>query len=144
MRGKKPATAPFGDDDVINLPSAVDRIPEAPWTLKGKARKLWPLVVGELVVRNIYASDCQDVVEAYCVQRARWLAAEDDILARGQLLLSHSQLSRNPSLKISNDACDRMNRLAQELGLTPVARKRVVKVRGAGSQAPAAKFLKQA
>lgn len=144
MRGAKPAISPLGDDDVVDLKSSLARVPDPPASLKGEARKLWPLVAGELVVRSIYADDCRDMLEAYCVQRARFLAAEEGIREQGLLVQINLHQGPNPLLRVSNDACDRMNRLAQELGLTPVARKRVAKVRGAGSATPAAKFLKQA
>jgi phage terminase small subunit len=49
----------------------------------------------------------------------------------------------NPSLKISDAACDRMLRIGAELGLSAASRKRVVKVRG-GMASPAQKFLKRA
>jgi P27 family predicted phage terminase small subunit len=144
MRGRKPAVRPLGDDDVVDLPSALDRVPDAPERLKGLARELWPSVVGELVVRNIYAGDCQNAVMAYCIQFARFLEAEADIAERGKLIVLGKHMAPNISLKISDAACDRMIRIGAELGLSAASRKRVVKVRGAALKAPAQKFLKRA
>jgi P27 family predicted phage terminase small subunit len=147
MKGARPPNKPFGntvDDDVIDLPPSTDRIPEAPKKLEGLARELWPRVVGDLVVRNTYDEDCQDVAAAYCIQLARFLTAEDDIKIRGiEMKWGKYGTKINPSLKISNEACKLMMKLASELGLSPASRKRVVKVRG-GTKAAALKFLKQA
>lgn len=146
MRGRKPVIPPLGDEDVVDLPTAMNRVPDAPERLKGLARKLWPTVVGEMVVRNIYSEDCRDITMAYCIQFARFLEAEDDIEKRGVTIKQKSRggiqfVGENPSLKISNAACSLMMRLGSELGLSAVSRKRVVKVRGAGARAPGMEFL---
>ena len=143
MKGKKPVVKPLGDDDVVDLPSAMDRLPDPPERLKGLARELWPSVVAEMVVRNIYAGDARDAAMAYCIQFAKFLEAEADIAERGKTMQSGVYTVPNPSLKMSDAACDRMLRIGAELGLSPASRKRVVKVRG-GSAAPAQKFLKRA
>jgi P27 family predicted phage terminase small subunit len=144
MKGRKPVIKPLGDDDVVDLPSANDRMPEPPERLKGLARELWPSVVGELVVRNIYAGDCRDAAMAYCIQFAKFLEAEADIAERGKTMQSGVYTVPNASLKISDAACDRMLRIGAELGLSAASRKRVTKVRGGAMQAPAQKFLKRA
>jgi phage terminase small subunit len=100
--------------------------------------------VSELVVRNIYAGDCQNAVMAYCIQFARFLEAEVDIKKQGKLVTIGNHTGPNASLKISDAACDRMLRIGAELGLSAASRKRVTKVRGAGLKAPAQKFLKRA
>lgn len=143
MKGRKPVIKPLGDDDVVDLPLATHRLPEAPGRLKGLARELWPSVVGEMVVRNIYAGDCRDAVMMYCIQFAKFLEAEADIAERGKTMQSGVYTVPNISLKISDAACDRMLRIGAELGLSAASRKRVVKVRGA-SAAPAHRFLKRA
>ena len=141
MKGRKPVIPPLGD--VVAHPSSTVRVPACPDYLRGRARECWDMVVNEMLAKNIYDSDCRDMVAAYCVQLARFLTAEDDIDACGPTLLTKNKLVKfNPSLRLSNNAYDRMVRLASELGLTPVSRKRVVKIRGHGSQAAASKFLK--
>jgi P27 family predicted phage terminase small subunit len=144
MRGRKPVIKPLGEEDVVDLPSSLARIPEPPDCLQGRARELWASVVGELVVRNIYAEDCKNAAMAYCIQTARFLEAEEQISKDGWVtkIGKHHEII-NPRFKISNDACDRMHKIAGDLGLTPVARKRVQKIRGGMSTAPAAKYLKQ-
>lgn len=146
MRGRKPAIPPLGAEDVVDLPSAMDRVPDPPPMLRGLARKLWSSVVGDMVARNTYAEDCRDIVMAYCIQFARFIEAEKDIEKRGVTIEQKSRggadfTGENLSLKISNNACSLMLRLGSELGLSAVSRKRVQKVRGAGMAAPAMKFL---
>jgi P27 family predicted phage terminase small subunit len=145
MKGKKSPRPPLDDDDVVDLPSAVDRLPEPPESLKGRAKELWALVVGDLVVRSVYGDDSRNAAMAYCIQLARFLDAEDDINERGALVkMGENLMVLNQSLKISDAACDRLHRLGLSLGLAPTARKRVTKVRGAGLKAPAQRFLKRA
>jgi P27 family predicted phage terminase small subunit len=145
MRGRKPVISPLGEEDVVDLPSSMARVPKPPDCLKGRARELWPSVVGELVVRNIYADDCCNAAMAYCVQFARFLEAEERISEAEwvSVIGKDNHEICNPLFKISNDACDRMHKIAGDLGLTPVARKRVQKIRGGTSTAPASKYLKQ-
>jgi P27 family predicted phage terminase small subunit len=144
MKGKRAPKPPMGDDDVVDLPSAMDRLPEPPENLKGRAKDLWASVVGDLIIRNVYDNDCRNAAMAYCIQLGRFLDAEDDIATRGALVKMGEHLTvLNPSLKISDAACDRLHRIGLSLGLSPTARKRVTKVRGV-VRAPAQKFLKRA
>jgi len=123
--------------------------------LKGRAREVWPQMVAELVSREIYDTDTREQLAAFCTQMARWLDAEDDIEARGTLIQVTKTIGRkgyekqitapeaNPSIYISDKACDRMQKLAGELGLNPVARRRVAKVKQQNAaQVAAAKWLK--
>jgi P27 family predicted phage terminase small subunit len=143
MKGKKAPTRPFGDDDVVDLPSAMDRIPEPPKNLRGRARELWASVVGDLVIRRVYDQDCCNAAMVYCIELARFLDAEDDIASRGALVkMGEGLLIPNPSLRVSDNACDRIHRVGLSLGLSATARKRVTKVRGA-MIAPAQRFLKR-
>jgi P27 family predicted phage terminase small subunit len=141
MKGRKPVIKPLGDDDVIDLPSAMDRVPEPPPILRGCARKYWPSVVGELVARNIYDGDCRDTAMAYCIQLSRFIEAEEDIRENGWQITIGNHQAPNPAPKISNDACNLMLRLGAELGLSAASRKRVVKLRG-GTKAAAQEFLR--
>lgn len=150
MRGKKPALPPLGEDDEPISPSLV-RTPPVPEYLNGRSRDCWEPVTREMVARSIYDTDVRDMVAAYCVQLARFLDAEDQIHERGALIKSKKNVKdkseggmMNPYLAISNNAYDRMTKLSAELGLTPVSRKRVVRVRGATSIAPASRYLQNA
>jgi P27 family predicted phage terminase small subunit len=142
MRGMKPAAKPLGE--VVELRASAVRIPPYPSTLpRGLPRECWDAVTQEMVAKNIYDEDCRDIVEAYCIQRARFLEANEHLIEAAQISKSkHGKPTHNPWISISNHAFDRMVRLASELGLSPVSRQRAVKIRGARSVAPAAKFLK--
>lgn len=148
MRGRKPVIKPLGEDDVVDLPSARERVPDPPSMLTGRAKKLWPSVVAELVARNIYDGDCRDAVVSYCIQFAKFLDAEEDIATNGKVIdrvnpRGIAYDADNPAIKQSDAACSLMLRLAGELGLTATSRKRVVKIRSR-TTIPAQQFLKRA
>jgi len=64
---------------------------------------------------------------------------------RGLIILNKKGAGmHNPYVGISNSAYDRAVRLASELGLTPVSRKRVVKAHRSFAKTGAMKFLKPA
>ena len=141
MRGAKPPPKPMGE--LLILPSTNMRVPDPPRTLpEGLPQECWQDVVRELMLRNLYDSDCRDMVEAYCIQRARFIEANEEVHKHGLLIKMKGGSQRsNPYVSLSNQAYDRMVKLGAELGLTPVRRGRV---KGAANtfQAPASKFLK--
>jgi P27 family predicted phage terminase small subunit len=142
MRGMKPAVKPMGD--LLVLPAGGVKSPPAPKTLpEGIAQECWEEVTREMLMRNTYDSDCRDMVEAYCVQRARFIEANARIEEMGLILKSKRGMGkRNPYVTISNHAYDRMVRLGAELGLTPVRRERVARSNTALGRVGAEKFLK--
>lgn len=142
MKGRKPAQTPMAE--VVDLPTSAVRIPTCPEYMEGRSRIVWELVTRELVARNIYDTDVREMVAAYCIQYARFLDAENDVHKRGTVIRSTKRNSQlyNPLLSVSDRAYDRMVKLAAELGLTPVSRKRVTKVRGSAGAA-ANKYLRQ-
>lgn len=142
MRGQKPVAQPMGE--LLVLPPGGIKAPPPPKTLpEGLARECWDEVTKELIARNIYDSDCRDMVEAYCVQRARFIEANERIAEQGLMLKQkRGQGKRNPYVTISNHAYDRMVRLGAELGLTPVRRGKAGRTNNPFARAGAEKFLK--
>jgi P27 family predicted phage terminase small subunit len=141
MRGQKPPVKPLGD--VINLPGSQLHYPDPPANLEGLERDCWNEVVRELVPRNIWDSDLSDMAQAYCVQRARFITANEKVRELGLILKTKRGTgTHNPYVGASNTAFDRMVRLAQELGLTAARRdtaKKVTAPRGVAAD----KFLKR-
>lgn len=141
MRGKKPVIAPLGE--VVDLPAATSCVPEPPAHLQGLQRDCWNEVARVLVAKNIYDKDCEMMLAAFCVQYARFLTADEKVKERGLIILNKKGAGmHNPYVGISNSAYDRAVRLASELGLTPVSRKRVVKAHRSVARIGAMKFLK--
>jgi P27 family predicted phage terminase small subunit len=142
MRGMKPVARPLGD--VVELPASPVRIPPYPDSLPdGLPRQCWDEITRVMVARNIYDSDCNHVIEAYCIQRGRFLEADVKVRQMNAVMeLKKGRKAYNPWISISNVAFDRMVRLASELGITPVTRQRAAKVRSANTTAAASKFLK--
>jgi phage terminase small subunit len=147
MQGRKPAIKPLGD--VVELPASAVRIPPYPKTLpEGLPRECWDDVTRQMVAKNTYDADCRDLVEAYCIQRARFIEANRKAIEFGTLTVKskRGKSSFNPYITLSNNAHDRMFKLALELGLSPVMRGRAVRAgRGARAGAvvsPSSKYLK--
>jgi Phage terminase, small subunit len=125
------------EDAVVDLPVPDVRVPPPPDTLpEGLPRACWDSTVRAMLARGIYDSGCSDLVELYCIERARFLEATRQAARHGD-----DVAKLKPWLRIANAACDRMLRLAPKLGLTPASRHKAVRVR-ATVLAPAMKFLK--
>ena len=143
MKGQKPVPKPLGE--LLLMPNMGKVVtPPYPKTLpEGLARECWDEVTREMIMRNTYDGDCRDMVEAYCIQRARFIEANEKIESQGLMQKTKRGLPKyNPYVSISNASYDRMVRLGAELGLTPVRRERAIKVNGAMGTAGAEKFLK--
>ena len=147
MRGKKPVVPPLAAGEVIDLPSVQGRVPEAPSHLQGLARDVWDEIAGVLVARNLYDVDIRLTLLAYVIQYTRFLQADEVVQQEGMILAGkkgnrHGSGMYNPYLTLSNSSYDRMIKLASELGLTPVSRKRAVKAHRSVAKTGAMKFLK--
>ena len=144
MRGRKPVAAPV---NVVDLPASMARVPQPPKTLKHpRARECWGEVTRMMVSKNLWDVDISDMVEVYCVQRARWLEADENIYKTGGLMVPSKKAGRlmyNAWVGISNSAYDRMVKIASELCITTVRRGRAVKATGLRTNTTgASKFLK--
>lgn len=119
MRGRKPVLRPLGE--VVDLPVSAVRVPSPPAYLSESAKKCWSEVAPILVSKNIYDSDCEHLLAAFCTQYGHFVDAEKEVAKNGLM---------NRYMKVANGAYDRMIKLGAELGLTPVSRKRVQRNRG--------------
>ena len=141
MRGSKPPIKPLGD--LVSLPGTKLRLPDPPAALaEGLERECWNEAVRELVAKQIWDTDLSHMVQAYCVQRARFMTANEKVHEFGLILKTKRGTgTHNPYVGASNTAFDRMVRLAQELGLTAARRESAKKVQSPRGVA-ADKFLK--
>lgn len=128
MQGRKPAVKPL--ENVVDLPVSEARLPECPDSLKNDElmRQSWDQVTRVMVARNTFSDDCRSLVEAYSIQRARFLDNNRLAIENRGTSLHDRHITK------SNVAFDRMFRIALELGLSPVMRGRAQPVRtGAAS-----------
>ena len=132
MRGRKPPILPLGN--VVDLPSAKRRVPPPPDFLNDRAKKVWAETAKILVAKNIYDDDCEHMLAIFCTLYARFLAAEEKL----QNLSLDSNEGRR-YLRISNQSCNLVFRVATDLGLTVIGRLRVPKKAGRPSFLPAAR-----
>jgi len=130
MKGKKPPTPPFGLMEEQELPSISVEIPCPDVLSSSHEKKAWSEVTRMMTANNLYGDDCCNTVIAYCVQIAKFREAEEHIREEGAIIkITKSRRFPNPWLKISNDACDRLVKLASELGLTPTSRKKALRAK---------------
>ena len=101
--------------------------PQAPKWLNGEARREWRRVVRELHRTGVLTTVDMGVLEGYCVSYARWRHAEGMLERQPEVIESDKgNLYQNPWYGVARTAMRDALRMAQELGMTPAARSRVV------------------
>ena len=101
--------------------------PHAPRWLNEEARREWRRVVRELHRTGVLTMVDVATLEAYCVSYARWRHGERMLEGQPEVIESDKgNLYQNPWYGVARTAMRDMLRLAQELGMTPAARSRVV------------------
>lgn len=108
-------------------PVASDALPLCPPGVSREVRQVWDYTVNELIAMKIASSADRDALHAYCEavvthRRACALLAGTDVLLKGL----HGGPVRNPAVGIQRDAANAIRTFAQEFGLTPSARSRIV------------------
>jgi P27 family predicted phage terminase small subunit len=100
--------------------------PTPPRWLDPKARRVWRTLAPELHTLGLLTPLDLDAFAAYCLARARWKEAEDQVAKKGEVVKSPNGYPiQNPWLAIANRAAKQMADLAGEFGLTPSARTRI-------------------
>lgn len=116
-------------------PVARDVLPEPPASVAGDVREVWEYTVRELAAMRVVSSADRDALLCYCEavvahRKASAVLAKSPVLVKGAL----GGLVRNPALAIQRDAAHTIRAFAQEFGLTPSARSRIVMEGRAGGE----------
>lgn len=113
----------------VNLrePITRDVPPEPPPNMSDEVREIWDYTLNELLVMKIATSADRDTLRCYCEavvahRKASEILAKTAVLVRGL----HGTMVRNPALQIQRDAAHTVRGFAQEFGLTPSGRTRIV------------------
>lgn len=113
----------------VNLrePIARDALPEPPEGMAEDVREIWDYTLGELTAMKIVSSADRDTLRCYCEavvahRKASEILGKTAVLVRGL----HGTMVRNPALQIQRDAAQTIRAFAQEFGLTPSGRTRIV------------------
>lgn len=122
---------------------------EPPPYLSASGVRIWKEAAGQLDKCGVLTVMDEAALVHYCEQYVIWQQALAHIRRKGMLLVDKkSGVPRaNPSIRIANDAHDRLMKIMVEFGMTPSARARV-KIRGGfrpdgkggGAQTPQNKF----
>lgn len=100
---------------------------QPPEDLDPRVRKVWDFTVEHLRHMGTAAACDRDALLAYCEavathRRASHLLSRSDVLIQGR----NGNLVRNPTLAVQRDAAYAIRMFAQEFGLTPSGRTRIV------------------
>lgn len=112
----------------VNLREPIARdIPPEPPEMADDVREIWDYTLAELIAMKIVASADRDTLRCYCEavvahRKASAILAKTSVLVRGL----HGTMVRNPALQIQRDAAHTVRGFAQEFGLTPSGRTRIV------------------
>ena len=124
--GKRPLNA--------NEPKPKKKAPACPKWLNEDAKREWRRLVKQLEALGVLTELDMAVFATYCDAFARWKEAEEFLSERGLFFITPSGYPQQfPQVAISQNYARLMNRCAEQLGLTPSARSRIIAGNGAGS-----------
>lgn len=119
-RGRKPLPR------AVAASSPVNALPRCPPHLSEIARKEWRRLAAPLHQVGVLTLADRAALAAYCQAYGRWVEAEQKLSETPMLLKTPSGYAQqSPWLTIANKQLELMARFMGELGLTPVARRRL-------------------
>ncbi|MFI0848971.1 phage terminase small subunit P27 family [Mesorhizobium sp. IMUNJ 23232] len=133
MRGRKPKPQLYlvdGDDDPGSRSRRKPKPPTCPAHLSPTAKTEWKRLAAKLHLRGIIGENDRAVLAAYCQAYGRWVEAERKLAETPLLIkLPSGYIQQSPWLAIATKQLEIMHKYAAELGLSPVSRSRVTKLR---------------
>jgi len=128
-RGRKPLPR------AVTAPTPVNALPRCPPHLSDVARREWRRLAAPLHEMGVLTLADRAALAAYCQAYGRWVEAEQKLAETPTLLKTPSGYAQqSPWLSIANKQLELMARFMGELGLTPVARRRVEMDTAAGTE----------
>ena len=108
-------------------PQPKKKAPPCPKWLDPEAKKEWRRLAHKLEQLGVLTEADMGVFAAYCQAYARWKAAEEIISGHGFVSKTPSgYLQAIPHVSIAKDYARIMHRCAEQLGLTPSSRSRLI------------------
>lgn len=108
-------------------PKPAKKAPTCPAWLEPEAKKEWRRLAKQMVEIGILTDIDRDSFAGYCQAYARWKEAEEFISQHGSIVRTPSGYWQTvPQVSIAQTYLKQMNRIAEQFGLTPAARSRIV------------------
>ena len=118
-----PGKRPMNDQE----PKPVKKAPACPKWLDAEARKEWRRLAKKLEALGVLTDLDMGVFATYCNAYARWKEADEFISQHGTVVRTPSgYLQQLPQVSIAQTYAKLMNKCAEQLGLTPSARSRII------------------
>ena len=123
--GKRPLNA--------NEPKPEKKAPSCPKWLESEAKKEWRRLAKEMEAIGILTDVDMAAFAGYCQAYARWKEAEEFITQHGTIVKTPSGYWQQvPQVSIAQTYLKIMNKLAEQFGLTPSSRSRIIAGNGEG------------
>lgn len=117
--GKRPLNA--------NEPKPRKKAPPCPKWLEGEAKKEWRRLSKQMEAIGILTEVDMAAFAGYCQAYARWKEAEEFITQHGTIVKTPSGYWQQvPQVSIAQTYLKIMNKFAEQFGLTPSSRSRIV------------------
>ena len=117
--GKRPLNA--------NEPKPEKKAPSCPKWLEPEAKKEWRRLAKKMEQLGVLTEVDMAAFAGYCQAYARWKEAEEFITQHGSILRTKSgYVQPVPQVSIAQTYLKIMNRFAEQFGLTPAARSRII------------------
>ena len=135
MRGRKPTPTEIkeleGNPGKRTLkkaePQPVNNAPPCPKWLEPEAKKEWRRLSNQLELIGVLTEVDQAAFASYCQAYARWKEAEEFISQHGTIVKTPSGYWQQvPQVSIAQTYLKIMNKIAEQFGLTPSSRSRII------------------
>jgi len=108
-------------------PMPVRKAPPCPKWLPAEGKKEWRRLSKKLEALGVLTELDMGVFATYCLAYARWKQAEDFLSERGLFYMTPSRYPQQfPQVAIAQNYARLMTRCAEQMGLTPSARSRII------------------
>ena len=110
-----------------NEPKPVKKAPPCPKWLEPEAKKEWRRLAKQMEAIGILSEVDMAAFAGYCQAYARWKEAEEFITQHGSIVKTPSGYWQQvPQVSIAQTYLKIMNRFAEQFGLTPASRSRII------------------
>ena len=121
LRGEQPKRINY------NEPQAPDADDAPPDHLDDVAQEKWAELLPVLKTMRVFSAADRDALAQYCCLYSRWMWAKGQIMVQGEVFrMANGYMQQNPYMTVERDCMRMMLNLAQEFGMTPSSRSRLV------------------
>ena len=111
----------------MNEPKPIAKAPTCPKWLEDEAKKEWKRLAKKMEQLGVLTEVDMAAFAGYCQAYARWKAAEEFISKHGAIVKTPSGYWQQvPQVSIAQQYLKDMQKLAEQFGLTPASRSRII------------------